>query len=42
MRLRDALMMGAVVGIGGAWVILNFRWLVKGASSSFDEEEEED
>lgn len=42
MKLRDALMMGAVVGIGGAWLILNFRWLIKGASSSFEEEEEDE
>jgi len=33
MRARNALMMGAVVGICGAWVILNFRWLVRSASS---------
>jgi hypothetical protein len=42
MRLRTALMMGAVVGVGGAWVLLNFKWLTKvGSSSSEDEEEDE-
>ena len=33
-RARNALMMGAVVGVGGAWVLLNRRWLVKTLSSS--------
>jgi len=41
MRLRTALMLGIVVGVGGAWVVLNFRWLTKiGASSPEDEEDE--
>ncbi len=47
-RARNALMAGAIVGIGGAWVIVNFRWLRKRLTSSpttssrtLDEEEEE-
>ena len=39
-------MMGAIVGIGGAWVVLNFRWIRKGMPSSSaaraDEDEEEE
>ncbi|MGA3094418.1 MAG: hypothetical protein ABSD79_03420 [Dehalococcoidales bacterium] len=34
MRARNALMMGAIVGIGLAWAALNFRWLTKGMPSS--------
>ena len=45
MRARNALMMGAIVGIGGAWVSLNFRWIAKGMPRSStprrDEDEEE-
>lgn len=40
--LRTALLIGAVFGIAIAWVILNFRWLTKGFSSSADEDEEEE
>ena len=41
MRLRTALMLGIVVGVAGAWVVLNYRWLTKlGASSPEDEENE--
>jgi hypothetical protein len=40
-RLRTALMMGAVVGVVLAWVALNFRWLAKVGSSSPEDEEDE-
>lgn len=33
-RGRTALMMGAVFGVGAAWVVLNFKWLIKGMPSS--------
>lgn len=43
--VRSALMMGAIVGIGGAWAILNFRWIAKGmprpSTPRRDEDEEE-
>jgi hypothetical protein len=32
-RGRNAVMMGAVLGIGGAWVLLNRRWLTSGLLS---------
>ncbi len=43
-RGRNALMMGAVLGIGGAWLVLNRRWLANGmpSSSTAAEEEEEE
>jgi len=45
MSARNALMMGAIVGIGGGWAILNFRWIAKGMPKSStprrDEDEEE-
>ena len=41
MRLRTALMLGIAIGIGGAWAVLNFRWLIKVGSSSPEEEEDE-
>jgi hypothetical protein len=41
-RLRDTILVGAVIGIGIAWVILNFRWLVKRVSSSPEKKEEDD
>jgi hypothetical protein len=45
MRARNALIMGAIVGVGGALVILNFKWIAKGMPSSSpaksDEDEEE-
>ena len=34
MRARNALMMGGIVGIGGAWAILNRKWLSKSMSNS--------
>ena len=34
MRARNALVLGAVVGVGGAWILLNRRWLAKGMPSS--------
>jgi hypothetical protein len=34
MRERDAILLGGVLGLGVAWVTLNFRWLVKGMPSS--------
>jgi len=44
-RLSTALMMGAIIGIAGAWVLLNYRWIAKGMPSSStakpDEDEEE-
>jgi hypothetical protein len=44
-RARNVLMIGAIVGVGGAWVALNFRWIAKGMPSSSmakpDELEEE-
>jgi hypothetical protein len=33
-RGRNALMMGAIVGIGGAWLLLNRRWLASGMPAS--------
>jgi len=39
-RGRSALMMGALLGLGVAWVVLNRRWLVKQVSSSREEVEE--
>jgi hypothetical protein len=39
--LRDALLLGAVIGVGGAWVVLNFKWLIKGTPSTQKEEEDE-
>jgi hypothetical protein len=41
-RARNALIMGAIVGIGGALVILNFRWISKGMPSSSPAKPEED
>ena len=46
-RGRNALMLGAVLGVGIAWLGLNFRWLVRRRSSSHVvtstwEEEDED
>jgi len=44
-RGRNALMMGAVFGVGGAWIILNRKWLANGMPSSAEalpEEDEED
>jgi hypothetical protein len=47
-RARNALMVGAIVGIGGAWAIVNWRWLRQRLTSSPrtssmtpDEEDEE-
>ncbi len=47
-RARNALMVGAIVGIGGAWAIVNWRWIRQRLTSSPstssmtpDEEEEE-
>jgi hypothetical protein len=34
MRGKNALLLGAIVGIFGAWLILNFRWLVKKVTST--------
>jgi len=44
-RGRNALMMGAVFGMGGAWILLNRKWLANGMPSSTEalpEEDEED
>lgn len=45
-RGRNALMMGGIIGLCGAWVALNFRWITKGMPSSnapkHREEEEEE
>lgn len=41
-RLRNALSMGGVLGMGGAWVVLNRRWFTKGTESAGDSEPEED
>jgi hypothetical protein len=46
MRARNALIMGTVVGVGGALIILNFKWITKGMPSSAakpkeDKEDEE-
>jgi hypothetical protein len=41
-RGRNAIMMGSIIGLCGAWVILNFRWIAKGmpSSSKVDKPEE--
>ena len=37
------MLLGAVVGLGGAWVVMNRRWLANGMpASSADESEEAD
>lgn len=44
-RGRNALMMGALVGIGGAWLVLNRKWLANGMPASPEavpEDNEED
>jgi hypothetical protein len=41
-RGRNAVMMGAVLGIGGAWLVLNRKWLANGMPSSAAAQEEED
>lgn len=41
-RGRDAGVLGAIFGVGVAWVTLNFRWLVKGMPSSSFRRREED
>lgn len=41
MRQRDAILLGAILGICGAWVVLNFKWLAKGMPSSDTHREEE-
>jgi hypothetical protein len=44
-RLRNLLMIGAILGISIAWAILNFRWITKGmpptSTVSRNEDEEE-
>ena len=42
MRERDAILLGGIVGICGAWVTLNFKWLAKGMPSSTDARAEEE
>jgi hypothetical protein len=39
-RGRNAVMMGALFGIAGGWVVLNRRWLTKGLTLSREEDEE--
>jgi hypothetical protein len=34
MRARDALLLGAILGMCAGWVALNFKWLIKGMPSS--------
>jgi len=34
MRGRDAILLGGIVGICGAWITLNFKWLAKGMPST--------
>jgi hypothetical protein len=45
-RGRDAILLGSILGVGVAWVTLNFKWLAKGMPSSNarrrEEEEEEE
>ncbi|HEY40929.1 MAG TPA: hypothetical protein G4O18_03615 [Dehalococcoidia bacterium] len=33
-RGRDAILLGSILGVGVAWVTLNFKWLAKGMPSS--------
>ncbi len=40
MRFRNVILLGAVVGIGGAWVGLNFKWLAKGTPAVEEETDE--
>ncbi|UCB42537.1 MAG: hypothetical protein JSV77_08790 [Dehalococcoidales bacterium] len=40
-RGRDAILLGGILGICGAWVVLNFKWLAKGMPSSAVRREEE-
>ena len=40
LQLGTSLLLGAIIGIIIAWVILNFRWFTKGASTSPEEEED--
>ena len=42
MRLRNALMMGGIIGVGVAWAILNRKWLSKSLSSSSSKSEDEE
>lgn len=41
-RGRDALMMGALFGVGGAWLMLNFKWLTRGMGGGSNDEVEEE
>ena len=36
------MMMGAILGLGIAFLVLNYKWLAKGMSSSGEGDEEED
>jgi hypothetical protein len=45
-RGRNAVMMGSIIGLCGAWVVLNFKWIAKGMPSASkvnkpEEDEEE-
>jgi hypothetical protein len=41
-KARNVLMMGAIAGIGIAWILLNRRWIAKGMSQQQPIEEDED
>jgi hypothetical protein len=34
MRGRNALLLGAIIGICGAWLVLNYRWLIRALSGN--------
>ena len=40
-RSRDAILLGGILGICGAWVVLNFKWLAKGMPSPATRRDEE-
>jgi hypothetical protein len=40
-KARNALMMGAIIGIGVSWALLNRRWFAKGMSSQPEKEDED-
>ena len=42
MRMRNAIMIGAMAGIALAWVILNFKWLRRKFTMAEEEEEIEE
>ena len=42
LRGRNAMMLGAILGLGIAFLVLNYKWLAKGMPSSGEEDEEDE